>query len=271
MGNIPSVNINDMCSKEVIGIDCMKFFFAICVVAIHTHPYSNYTSTPFTVERILDILLLCAVPFFFITTGYFIGKKLSSLFSDEKNESVLKYYLLKYLKLYLIWTIAYLPITLYYYMVISSQKSFGLMLIDFLRGLILLGEHWNSWMLWYLLSMIYALIIFSLIRLLKGSFGVVYVISVVIFILSAVFDCFSNISNTGFVIKSFRFLLGENARLFTAPFYVSMGMIIGRIKNITLKSSLGVGVPLTLAGFLIKLSKKTGGGNTLNVAWQCVR
>ena len=180
-----SVSGNDMLGKEIIGIDVMKAFFAICVVTIHTHPYTNFISAPFTAMRFCDILLLLAVPFFFITTGFFIGKKLQSSFSDEKNKAILKYYLLKYVKLYLIWTAVYLPITLYYYIAISEQ-SVVMMFVDFLRGLLFRGEHWNSWMLWYLLSMIYALLFFSLIRRLKGNYGIVYIISALIFVLSMI-------------------------------------------------------------------------------------
>lgn len=256
---LPSVSNTGKYSKEIVGIDVMKTFFAICVVAIHTHPYSNYNSTPYSITRFCDILLLCAVPFFFITTGYFMGKKLQSPLSDEKNKKVLEYCLKKYLKLYLIWTAVYLPITLYYYFMISEQ-SIGMKFLDFLRGLLFLGEHWNSWMLWYLLSMIYALILFNLIWQLKGNYCIIYIISALIFAMSAIFDYYSNTANAGFVIRSIRFLFGENTRLFTSPFYLSIGMIIGRTKKMTFKISLGTGITLIFIGFLVKMSKSNAGG-----------
>ena len=173
--------------EEVIGIDIMKAFFAICVVAIHTHPYLNFQSGSFSVMRCMDILLLSAVPFFFITTGYFMGEKLSARFSNAGNKVVLKYYLIKYLKLYLLWTGIYLPITLYYYIALSDRSAVW-MIMDFFRGLIFRGEHWNSWMLWYLLSIIYALLIFSIIRYMKGSYCAVYIISFVLFALSGIYE-----------------------------------------------------------------------------------
>ena len=256
---LSSVSNTGKDTKEIVGIDVMKVFFAICVVAIHTHPYPNYTSTPYSITRFLDILLLCAVPFFFITTGYFMGKKLQSPLSDGKNKAVLEYYLKKYLKLYLIWTAVYLPITLYYYIVISEQ-SVGMMFIDFLRGLLFLGEHWNSWMLWYLLSMIYALILFYLIWRLKGHYCIIYIISALIFAISAIFDYYSNIANAGFIIRGMRFILGGNARLLTAPFYLSLGMIISRAKNMSTRLTITLGLALTSVGMLIKLSKNNAGG-----------
>lgn len=240
--------------KEIIGIDAMKAFFAVCVVAIHIHPYDVYTSIPYSVARFMDIILLCAVPFFFITTGFFIGKKLTDTFPDEKNTDILKYYLVKYLKLYLIWTAVYLPITLYYYIVISDLST-GRKIIDFFRGLIFIGEHWNSWMLWYLLSMIYALFLFIIIRLLKGNYGIVYIVSTVIFILCVVFNYYLNLVDTGLVMRGLRFLLGGSARLLTSPFYLSIGIIIGRAKKMTIKTSIEAGIPLTIVGFLIKMSK----------------
>ena len=250
--------------KEIVGIDAMKAFFAICVVAIHTYPYAVYTSMPYSAMRFLDTILLCAVPFFFITTGFFMGKKLTCVFADVSNKYILKYYLEKYLKLYLIWTVVYFPITLYYYVAISNQ-SIGQKIIYFFRGLILIGEHWYSWMLWYLLSIIYALFLFSLIRWLKGNYGAVYIVYSLIFILSVIFSYFIRFRGTGLVLRGLRFIFGGNARILTSPFYLSIGMIIGRAKKTTVKTSIEVGISLTIIGFAIKMSKNYGGGGILNL------
>ena len=127
-------------------------------------------------------------------------------------------------------------------------------------------------MLWYLLSMIYALILFRLIWQLKGNYCIIYIISTLIFAMSAIFDYYSNIANAGFVIRGIRFLFGENTRLFISPFYLSIGMIIGRTKKMTFKISLGTGITLIVIGFLVKISKNNAGGvGTLNLVWQCVR
>lgn len=250
--------------KEIVGIDVMKAFFAICVVAIHTYPYAVYTSMPYSIMRFLDTILLCSVPFFFITTGYFVGKRLTYAFFDEKNTDILKYYLVKYLKLYLIWTAVYFPITLYYYIVISDQSIWQKFLY-FFRGFVFIGEQWYSWMLWYILSIIYALGLFSLICRFKGNYGIVYIVSTLFFILSTIFSYIINLEKTGLVTRGLRFLFGGNARILTSPFYLSIGMIIGRAKKITVKSSIKVGIPLTLIGFFIKMSKNNAGGGIQNL------
>ena len=187
-----------------------------------------------------------------------MGKKLSARFSNVENKLVLKYYFIKYLKLYLLWTGIYLPITLYYYIFLSDQSA-GWMIMDFFRGLIFRGEHWNSWMLWYLLSMIYALLIFSIIRHLKGSYCAIYIISFVPFILSVIYENCSGLENVGGLLKCMRGFFGESGRLFTAPFYLSVGMIFSQKKNMTFKSMIVAGVTLTTVGFLIKLVENNAG------------
>ena len=55
------------------SIDLMKLFFAICIVAIHTGLLNQFSSA--TNWYIMHMIFRLAVPFFFITSGYFFGKK----------------------------------------------------------------------------------------------------------------------------------------------------------------------------------------------------
>ena len=56
------------------GVDVFKFFFAICIVALHTHaldflPHmANYMIT--------KVVFRAAVPYFFVASGFFLGNKL---------------------------------------------------------------------------------------------------------------------------------------------------------------------------------------------------
>lgn len=62
------------------SIDIAKFVFCLCIVAIHTHLFGNY----YWIEQ---YILRLGVPFFFITSSYFLGKKLDQCQgnSDIKN------------------------------------------------------------------------------------------------------------------------------------------------------------------------------------------
>lgn len=55
--------------------------------------------------------------------------------------------------MYLIWSIIYLPITLIYW--VKQGVSPIQVLISAVRGYLILGQQYNSWMLWYLLATVY--------------------------------------------------------------------------------------------------------------------
>ena len=47
---------------------------AIVVIAIHVHPFEGYSRT--ILLDMYDLLCGCAVPFFFMCTGYFMAQKI---------------------------------------------------------------------------------------------------------------------------------------------------------------------------------------------------
>lgn len=105
-----------------------------------------------------------AVPFFFITSGF--------LFEDHCCNSahpslLAKESIHKYFRLYTFWTVIYLPLTIYSY--VTNKYSFGKCLWYFIRGYCLVGEHTYSWILWYLLALIYCYIILYVV--LKKNFS----------------------------------------------------------------------------------------------------
>lgn len=60
------------------GIDLGRFFFCFCVVCIHVPMYSNKYLMP---------LNRCAVPFFIITTGYFLAAKSTESFLENAKKT----------------------------------------------------------------------------------------------------------------------------------------------------------------------------------------
>lgn len=82
--------------KQYSGIDIAKMICAIMVIAIHTQPFIRYV----WLDRGAGVITRLAVPFFFVTTGFFLD------FSETKK---VKMCILRLLVLYAIWTIIYLP------------------------------------------------------------------------------------------------------------------------------------------------------------------
>lgn len=80
-----------MIKKTFQAIDFMKFILAIAIVAIHTHGLQQFYSVAeyWYLER---LFLRLGVPFFFIASGFFIGKKISA------NPSEIKQIVINYIK-----------------------------------------------------------------------------------------------------------------------------------------------------------------------------
>lgn len=82
---------------EMIGLDVLKLFFAMCVVAIHTYLAEALPEpAPFWITQ---SLLRLAVPFFFTASGFLLGKKLHE--QDQRPSEVIGCYIKKWLPLML--------------------------------------------------------------------------------------------------------------------------------------------------------------------------
>jgi surface polysaccharide O-acyltransferase-like enzyme len=151
---------------------------AFAVIAIHTHPFENCENKNFL--NGYNILVNLAVPFFFLASGYLLAVKME--YPYGKDLTRLKEQLLKIIKMYLTWTLIYLPMAVYNF--ISSGTSFIKSVCLYIRGFVFIGQQYNSWQLWYLLSTIYALIIIGVILKLKQNSAILVGFSVIASIIS---------------------------------------------------------------------------------------
>lgn len=142
------------------GMDIGKLCMAFVVVAIHTWPVSSMNWD--WLKFICSVIFPCAVPFFFLSRGYLLARKLESVSDCNGKVLILKSYLKKYIYLYCIWSIIYFPLAIWGYILdnhtlLGAKVLFGI--IEYIRGFIFIGEHYNSWVLWYLLSTIYSILL----------------------------------------------------------------------------------------------------------------
>lgn len=101
------------------SLDICKLLMSFCVVAIHTHPLENCTIT--VVNAIYDSFVRMAVPFFFLSSGFLLAQKFEFPYTSPKNIAIVRKYLLKIIKMYVVWTAVYLPMAIYHF--ISSGTS----------------------------------------------------------------------------------------------------------------------------------------------------
>ena len=136
------------------AIDAAKFIMAVFVVAIHSDPLIHCGNR--IVQTVYGCLLHSAVPFFFLSTGFLLAKKAGA--GDLRP--VIRQYLGKTIKLYTLWHIIYLPLTIHHFCTYDYSVIRSILVT--LRAYFLVGKNFNADILWYLLSSIYALIFVSL-------------------------------------------------------------------------------------------------------------
>lgn len=121
----------------------------------------------------------------------------------------------------------YLPLAVWSYVTCGDLPMDAFR--SYMRGLLFIGEHYNSWMLWYLLSTIYSMaMIWALLRR-KVPMETILAVSVVVFMLSSVLDWVSNYSGPDPVIGAVDTFLGytfNNGRIFRGMLYIVMGMCL---------------------------------------------
>ena len=173
---------------------------AVFVVAIHTHPgISIGKNADF---YITDVLTKIAVPYFFVTSGFFIGRKLSfnedgTLYSS--NILYVKHYLRRILLLYIIWSVFYGCVELYEWLLTPSCERISILSFFVSCGMsfLFVGTYYH---MWYLQSMILAVIaLFLFLRII--SYKNLTIIGCVTYIIGSVVniymsDTISSISAT---------------------------------------------------------------------------
>lgn len=132
----------------------VKFLCAYLVIEIHTRLLQ-------AVSVLLDKVVYYnisnyAVPFFYACTGYFLIIK-----QPEKDlHTKLSYRIKKIFNIYIIWSIVYLPLTVYGWF-IEGNKTLEYAALC-VRNYILVGDNFYSWALWYLNGLIFALILIDI-------------------------------------------------------------------------------------------------------------
>lgn len=190
-------------------LDLTKFVFAFAVIAIHTHICCNSKQV---IVEIINQTLQYAVPFFFVVSGYFLGKKLFLAETATEENLIYRKYLKRIAYMYIIWSIIYLPINLYYD-IYKFSFSFLFATFDILRGWLFVGQNEGSWQLRYLLASLVGVCVIALFRRFNTRFGLIFALSIMAFMIGLLYQEFHetiSISSWGRIIvliydKIFRF------------------------------------------------------------------
>ncbi len=248
-------------NKDYKLIDLIKFLCAYLVIGIHTRPLQ-------AVSVLLDKVVYYnisnyAVPFFCACTGYFLIVK-----QPEKDlHTKLGYRIKKIFNIYIIWSIVYLPLTVYGWFIEGNKTvEYAALCI---RNYILVGDNFYSWALWYLNGLIFALILIDIlskrisIEKIVGFGSVAYLVGIVLTAFGGHQDKLPALLAFPVNIYFSIFATTRNG-FFQSLVFVSLGMYIADIeKSGELTKILHKG-KIALFAYLIKIpiSFIGGGGST---------
>lgn len=204
-----------MSDKKFAGIDYFRQAAAFMVIAIHISPLSGWN------KGIDYLITYCigriAVPFFFMTTGYFVLAPY--VFSNFKNKYTIHKYLVKNIRLYLIVTVLYIPISIY-------SKNMPKTIIEVIKQLFFDGTFYH---LWYFPAAIIGCII--LVYLIKKSMQSTIYFSLIAYIIGLFGDSYYGLIENVPLIRLLYtgiFSISSYTRngIFFAPIYILLGMLL---------------------------------------------
>ncbi|MCM1234351.1 MAG: acyltransferase family protein [Ruminococcus flavefaciens] len=204
-----------MQNKTFAGIDYFRLVAAFMVIAIHISPLSvcsgdiDYLIT-YCIGRI-------AVPFFFMTTGYFVLAPY--VFSNFKKKYLLHNYLVKNIRLYLFVTVIYLPVSVY-----SGNIPHNL--FELMKQLLFDGTFYH---LWYFPAAIIGCILLACLA--KKSIQAAIGFSVIAYVIGIFGDSYYGIiENVPLLHRVYNgvFYVSSYTRngIFFAPIFILLGMIL---------------------------------------------
>lgn len=215
-----------MVKSRYNGIDLGKLIMAICVVALHTHPLENMQNT--IILAIYNAFTSLAVPFFFIASGFLMSDKFDEEFISVRNINIVKKTVIHIAKMYVVWTLIYLPMTIYHY--VNEGYSLSLSLLVFFRGFFFIGEQYNSWPLWYLLSTIYALMVVLFLMKKKVKQKGILLIGIFFLILSRVITRFisygGDLPEVILLLQKMIKMSISSSRILSGLYYIPIGIYI---------------------------------------------
>ncbi len=143
-------SVNQAVGKCSNLIDAVKLVCALLVVAIHIPPLSgvNWILN----FGVVNFVARIAVPFFFVSSAYFVFLKAYNRETDSIDKRVILKYVLRILRLYAIWSVIYMPFAY----INSGSTNFLKVSLYYALGFFR-GTSYGH--LWYLGAVIYAYLI----------------------------------------------------------------------------------------------------------------
>lgn len=205
----------------------MKFLMSLVVVASHTRAWESVGGV-----IVYNVFFTLAVPYFFLSSGFLLGLCMEEPFGVQNNIGVLKHFFLRMLKLYLIWTLIYFPLAVKGYFLEGATLAKAVR--SYILYLLFVGEHYNSWPLWYLLSCVWtAAFLLMMHRSEKMSLVKLVQYAILISIIGFSLNLLVSADNVTFLsaeklIKDVVSATIKNGRIMMGAVYIPFGLYISK-------------------------------------------
>jgi len=206
--------------KNINSFDILKFLLAYCVIAIHCG-MDQFSSIG---GKVVEI----AVPVYFVISGFLMLKNVSVC-------GRFKHYILKLVRLYITYTIIYIPLTVYGVRNMSWSEA----MLSILQGTFIIGENYYSWPLWYLWSLIWGAVFVKLLLKFRVNIEGLFVLGVALVFTARFMQALNPISehiiakaDTVMIQTYFSVFSQTRNGLFTALPYLSVGLLLAKYRNV---------------------------------------
>lgn len=206
-----------MIKKDLVGIDLFKLIAAILIVILHC--IGDFFGE---MGNVFKMNICCiAVPFFFITSGYFYGKGLN------KNRDSKKQYFVKYeknlLKMYIVWSLIGIPFMIRAYLNIYGN-NYSYIFLLMIRNVFFTG---TFGIYWYILAMIGASILIYYFSS-RNKLKLMYILSFIFFLFGVFYSGFQSMGENNIVFShlfklTWVIFACERNFLMVGWFYMSIG------------------------------------------------
>ncbi len=231
-------------NKSYAGIDFFRLIAAVLVITIHTSPLASFTQTgDFMLTRILARV---AVPFFFMTSGFFLISRYS------RNNDKLKKFIKKTAVIYIISILIYIPVNIY-----NGYFELDNFIPRFLQDLLFDGTMYH---LWYLpASALGAWIAWHLVK--RLDYPKAMIAAAVLYLIGLLGDSYYGIAEKIPALNAFYQLVSQISDytrngIFFAPIFFILGGLIADTGPRPFKKS--------ACGFCISLACMTAEGLILH-------
>lgn len=227
-------------------IDMMRIIGCIMVICIHSNPLTKISGI--LNFALCQIISRIAVPFFFITSGYFFAQKLYS--KDNNRNEKIKKYILKQINVYLIFSLIYSFFNIFIFK--KSQLGSVKSILYFIREYLFIGvSH-----LWYLNALIISTTLLVVIWR-KCREKSIFIFSLVCYIVGTLLNSYSFIFEGNLLEPFVRiyyslFVTSRNALFFGFPM-MTLGIIIYRYDILKKLRSSIIGLIISFVIYVIEV------------------